>query len=157
MREGLLAEIKRAMLPLVDRFDLRVKEEVDRPDFAEAVYVNDTTGLSVAVDWSEFRPFLKVHELTDGRLPADPISYTSPTQLQSFDVDDLLILRAVAPSPVGKMLGERDNIAAGRLVSEYAKALEQRASDVLTGNFAVFAELDSIVKKRAKGMTYRNS
>ena len=153
MKEGLLAEIKRAMQPLTDRFHLRANEEVDQPDFAEAVYVNDTTGLSVAVDWSEFRPFLRLHQLVNGEVPPDPISYKSGGPLQSFDADDLLILRAAASSPVGKMLGERDNIAAGRLVRAYADALERHASDVLTGDFKVFLELDRIVKTRARGMT----
>lgn len=157
MREGLLAEIKRAMQPLADRFGLRVKDEVDRPDFAEAVYVNDTTGLSVSVDWSEFRPFVRLHVLVGGELPPEPFSYATGPQLQSFDADDLLILRAGGGSPVGKMLGERDNYAAARLVAEYAKALEQHAADVLSGDFTVFEELDRIVKTRARGMTHRNS
>jgi hypothetical protein len=50
MSEGFLAEIKRGMQPPVDRFGLRVKQEVDRPDFVEAVFGNDTTGLSVSVE-----------------------------------------------------------------------------------------------------------
>ena len=157
MREGLLAEIERAMQPLADRFGLRVKEEVDRSDFAEAVYVNETTGLSVSVDWSEFRPFVRLHQLVDGALPPEPVSYATGPQLRSFDADDLLIVRAGGGSPVGKMLGERDNYAAARLVAEYAKALERHATDVLSGDFTVFEELDRIVKTRARGMTYRNS
>jgi hypothetical protein len=67
------------------------------------------------------------------------------------------MLRAVGGSPVGKMLGERDNYAAGRLVAEYARALDQHATDVLTGDFTVFGQLDQIVKTRARGMTYRNT
>jgi hypothetical protein len=157
MREGLLWEIKRGMQPLMDRFGLRVKEEIDRPDFAEAVYGNDTTGLSVSVDWSEFRPFVRLHELVDGEVPPETVPYAAGAQLRSFDVDDLLILRAGGGSPGGKMLGERDNIAAGRLVAEYARALEQHAADVLAGDFTVFGELDRIAKTRARGMTYRNT
>lgn len=157
MREGLLAEIKKALQPLAERFGLRVKEEVDRPDFADAIYVNDTTGLSVSVDWSEFRLFVRLHELISGELPAEPFSYTTGPQLQSFDADDLLILRAGGGSAVGSMLGERDNYAAGRMVAEYAKVLGQHATDVLSGDFTVFQELDRIVKTRARGMTYRNS
>lgn len=153
MREGLLVEIKKGMQSLVERFGLRVKEEVDRPDFAEAIYANDTTGLSVSVDWSEFRPFVRLHQLVNGELPPEPFSYAAGPQLQSFDVDDLLIVRAGGGSPVGKMLGERDNYAAGRMVGEYAKALEQHATDVLSGDFTIFQELDGIVKTRARGMT----
>jgi hypothetical protein len=157
MREGLLTEIKKAMQPLADRFGLRVKDEVERPDFAEAVYVNNTTGVSVSVDWSEFRPFVRLHELVDGELPPEPLSYATGPQLQTFDADDLLIHRAGGGPPVGKMLGERDNYAAARLLAEYARALEQHATDVLSGDFTVCGELDRIVRLRARGMTYRNS
>jgi hypothetical protein len=55
------------------------------------------------------------------------------------------------------MLRARDNYAAGRLVAEYARALDQHATDVLTGDFTVFGQLDQIVKTRARGMTYRNT
>lgn len=144
------------MQPIVDRFGFKVLREVDQPDFAEVVYTNDTTGLSAAVDWSEFRPFVHIHQLIDGQLPADPISYASNDQLKSFDIDDLLRLRANEGSPVGKMLGERDNAAARRLMDEYAKALEQHASDVLCGGFTVFAELDRVVKTRARGMKQKS-
>jgi hypothetical protein len=88
MREGLLAEIKRAMQPLADRFGLRVKEEVDRPDVAEAIYVNETTGLSVSVDWSEFRPFVRLHQLVNGELPPEP--FCTPLA-RSFSLSTLMI------------------------------------------------------------------
>jgi len=149
-REGLLAEVKRAMQPLVDRFGLHMKEQVDLPDFAEAVYVNGTTGITVTVDWLEFRPFVHLHELVNGEVPPDATSYNAASRLRSFDADDLLIIRGGEASPVGKMLAERDNIAAGRLVQQYAKALEEYAGDVLDGDFSVFEELDKVVKTRAR-------
>jgi hypothetical protein len=73
-------------------------------------------------------------------------------QLQSFDAGDLWILRAGGGSPVGKMLAERDNIAAGRLVAQYETMLAQHAADVLAGDFTIFEELDRIVKTRARDM-----
>lgn len=152
MTTSLLMVIKEAIRPLANRFGLRVISEVDRPNYAEVRYANGTTGLSVAVDWSEFRPFLRLYELKDGKFPEHPISYSSSDRLQTFDVDDLLLLRAGSGAPVGKMLGERSTVAAARLLAEYASALESQASDVLSGEFASFAELDKIVKERAQGL-----
>jgi hypothetical protein len=155
MREGLLVEIKKGMQPLVDRFGLRIAKEGDSPDFAEAIYTNETTGLSVAVDWTEFRPFVKLYELTAGALPPDLDPGSTSQRLRAFDADDLLALRAAAKSPAGKMLGERDNYAAGRLVGQYAAVLEQVAGDVLNGDFTIFEELDRVVKARARQMNRR--
>jgi hypothetical protein len=59
MSDTLLTTIKTAMRPLVDRFGLRVERAEQQRDYAEVVYVNAKTGLRVAVDWSEFRPFLQ--------------------------------------------------------------------------------------------------
>lgn len=144
-----VACIRRAMQPLADRFGLRIADEAETPSASEVLYLNKSTGLRVMLDWRDFRPFLTLYKLVNGLLPPDrPEAIDLHVPLQAFDVDDLLILRAGAGSPVGKMLGRRDADEACHLLEEYATALERYASDVLDGDFSVFAELNRVVAER---------
>jgi hypothetical protein len=149
MSQALINAIKIAMQPLATSYALGVVGDDDDRNYAAVRYANDTTGLKVAVDWSELRPFLTLYELTGGAFPTDPVAIGVPgIRQRAFDVDDLLLLRPLARSPVGKMLGKRDDHEATQLLADYARALDQQASDVLTGDFTVFDELEQIVAQR---------
>jgi hypothetical protein len=151
MSDALIGAIKIAMQPLAKTYALRVVGEENHRNYAAVKYANRTTGLEVAVDWSELRPFLRLYELAGGAFPTDPVALGLPgIRRRAFDVDDLLLLRPLAPSPVGKMLGRRDQHEASQLLVDYARALDQQASDVLSGNFAVFDELDQVVAQRER-------
>jgi hypothetical protein len=143
------------MHPVAGRFGLRVAQEKDEGNYTSVLYLNHTTGLEVAVDWSELRPFLTMYELHLGQMPEQPLVRIGRNRRRAFDLDDLLVLRSPSASPAGKMLGSRDESAAARLLDEYASALECHAADVLSGQFGVFDELDEIVKHReqASGRT----
>lgn len=151
MNEDLLRIIKGAIEPVSKKFELRVVgEDADR-NYAEVRYANGSTGLRVAVDWSELRPFLTLSRLTDGKFPVEIGSDESAArERDAFDVDDLLLMRPVERSPVGKMLPGRDALAAGRLLADYARALDIQATDVLSGDFAVFEVLNRVVTERAR-------
>lgn len=149
MSQALINVIKAAMLPLAEHYALRVIGEESDRNYTAVRFANGTTGLKVAVDWSELRPFLTIYELANGAFPPEPAAIGIPgARRRAFDVDDLLLLRPVAPTPVGKMFGSRDDQAAMQLLADYARALEQQASDVLSGDFAAFDQLDEIVTKR---------
>lgn len=153
MSTELFQGITDALEPLVRRFDLRVVRKVRQGNYTEVLFSNATTGLSVAVDWAEFRPFLRVIRLEDGRMPLEhEPNVAGEARLTSFDVDDLLLLRSPSQGPVGKMLRERDDQAAARLIADYAEALLEHGTDVLSGDFEVFDELERIVKRRAAAM-----
>jgi hypothetical protein len=149
MIESYIPIIRAAMQPIIHHFSLRVSGEEETTSYAEVLFTNTTTGLRVLVDWAEFRPFLTVYRLTPGVTP-DSDRPVSHKQRLSFDVDMLLALRAKSLGPVGKMLGSRDTSAVGNLLGEYADALREHASDVLRGDFMIFAELDRRVSERAK-------
>lgn len=148
----MLDAIRRAMRPVGERFGLRVVNEEHEGNYVAVVYRNDTTGIRVAVDWSELRVFVTLYELTLDGFPDEPTFVVGGEQRRAFDADDLLLMRAPSPSPVGKMLSGRDNDAAERLVGEYADALGRSAADVLSGDFTVFKDLNEIVRRRERDL-----
>lgn len=149
MTASLTETIKRAMEPLTNRFGLRLREESESMMTAEVLFANDVTAMRVTVDWSEFRPFVNLYQLEGGHLPlSTSVALALRENLREFDADTLLTVRAESASPVGKMFGARSAEAAFVLLSEYASALDQHASDVLSGDFTVFAMLEERVRKR---------
>ncbi len=150
MSESTLTAIESAMQPLAAEFGLKVTQRSASRGYAEVSYANDTTGLNVAVDWFEFRPFVHVHQRRSGDTATALAGYEG--SMLSFDADDLLQLREASPSPVGKMISTRDDVAAGRLLAQYADALCRYAADVMRGDFTVFPELERRVEARAATM-----
>jgi hypothetical protein len=143
--------------PLVSRFGLKLIEQTHDRDYSSVLYLNDTTGLKVALDLSEFRFFLRLYQLVGGALPLMDGDVSVPgSRRMAFDADFLLRLRSPTVSPVGKVLpSTEDAEAAARLLGEYTGALEQCAADVFSGQFAVFDELDRIVSARARDIRLR--
>ena len=142
------------MRPLAERFGLRVVQEVADDSYTAVLYRRDQVGLRVAVDWSEFRPFLTIYELgPEGFVRGESGLLRADGRRTAFDVDDLLLLRAPPASPVGKMLGRRDEKAAGKLLGQYAQVLQDAGADVLAGRFDVFDQLNEVVKKREQRLT----
>jgi hypothetical protein len=149
MANPFLDAVHRAMEPLTKRFGLRVIEESETTTIADVLYANDTTAVRITVDWGEWRPFVRLYRLEKGQLPlAASIALPAGDKLKEFDADDLLILRASDPSPVGKMFGQRSAEGALPLLNTYAAALERSAVDVLTGDFSIFSTMEDEVRKR---------
>lgn len=149
MSTGFVISIRTAMKPLEAKYSLQVISEAEELMCAEVLYANQSTGVRVTLDWRDFRPFVKLFQLQDGRLPPErPVSLTPKEPLRAFDADDLLLLRGATDSPVGRMIGRRDQVQAEHILRDYADALQTHAHDVLTGDFSVFRELNTVVQKR---------
>ena len=139
------------MRPLATQFGLRLLRRDETRNYAEVVYGNASTGLKAAIDWTELRPFLTIYELENGEIAQEvPAVSTGAVRSKAFDVDDLLLVRPVTNSPVGQMLSGGDDQAVTRLLERYASALSSQASDVMSGNFEIFQQLDDIVRARAR-------
>jgi hypothetical protein len=151
MSEALLRAIKAAMESVAKKYGLQVVGEKHDRSYTAVQFANKSTGLLVAVDWSELRPFLTLYRLTEGKFPLEDGGHEAPGhELHAFDVDDLLLMRPVDHSPVGKMLPGPDTLAAGHLLVDYARALDLQASDVLRGDFTVFERLNLVIAERAR-------
>jgi len=153
MNQSLSATIESAMSPLATQFGLRVLRRDDSRNYSAVLYANATTGLKVAVDWTELRPFLTIYELQNGAIVQEVPSVSSGTdRSKAFDVDDLLLVRPVENSPVGKMFSGGDDQVVTSLLTQYASVLSSQASDIMSGDFAVFQRLDENVRARARRM-----
>lgn len=154
MTQTLPETIESVMSPLATQFNLRVVRREDSRNYAAVLYANATTGLKVAVDWAELRPFLTIYELENGKIVQEtPTVSTGDDRSKAFDVDDLLLVRPVPNSPVGKMFSGGDTEAVIRLLEQYVHALTAKASDIMSGNFAIFERLDENVRARARSMS----
>ena len=142
--------VVRAMYPIATRFALVKVKEAAHTYGPEVWYANKTTGLRVSVDWSDFEPRVTLFQLDHGRFPSDRPRGAQYEVLHAFNVDTLLLLRSADPSPVGKPLKRREPGEIVARLGEYAEALETYASDVLSGDFSVFAELNRITEERWK-------
>jgi hypothetical protein len=120
------------------------------PEFRQ-IYLNTTTGMEVVVDWAELRPFVWLHRLEEGRLPARQEARVGQP-LTRIDVDDVLLLRSSPGHPAGKMLSRADVEALAPLLADYADAIGRHCADVLEGDFAVFETLRPVVEARIRHM-----
>ena len=151
MNQSLPETIESAMSPLAIQFGLRVVRRENSRNYAAVLYANATTGLKVAVDWTELRPFLTIYALENGEIVQEvPTVSMGADRSKAFDVDDLLLIRPIPNSPVGKMLSGGDDQAVIRLLEQYASALSAQASDIMSGNFDIFQRLDENVRARAR-------
>jgi hypothetical protein len=145
------AAIERALGPVAAHFGLQAVDHVDHGNYTAILYRNGPVGLRVAVDWSEFRPFLTLFQfMADEPSGVEAPEETPDGRRRAFDVDDLIVLRESPSSPVGKMLGSREPQAAEELLREYAEVLRTSAGDVLSGDFRVFEKLAAIVRERRR-------
>ena len=68
---------------------------------SHVTYSNQTTGVRVSLEPLEGGIFVELSRLADGELPSVPIFIGSDSVLNSFDLDDILLLRS---APAGKQL-----------------------------------------------------
>jgi hypothetical protein len=61
---------------------------------SHVTYTNGTTGVHVGLEPREGGIFIDPSRLVDGNVPAAPIFIKSDSVLNSFDLDDVLILRS---------------------------------------------------------------
>jgi hypothetical protein len=153
MSQTLPETIEAVMSPLATQFGLRVVKRANSRNYAAVLYANATTGLKVEVEWTELRLYLTIYELENGKIvQEEPTVSRGADRSKAFDVDDLLLVRPVPNSPVGKMFARRDAQAMIPFLEQYVQALTAQASDILSGDFAIFDRLNENVRERARSM-----
>ena len=109
----------------------------------ELTYLNDTTGVKIT------------YESRDGSLVENPAKIHRDTTLYGYDLDDIIGLRNAAAliKPAyeyGEESGYFDSESGlSRYVASFARNLREYGSDVLSGDFGIFKQVDKIVKDRA--------
>jgi hypothetical protein len=144
-----LQAITDSFASLATQFRMRIESADASPPVFRQIYLNTTTGMEVVVDWAEFRPFVWLYRLEEGRLPAQQEARVGEP-LTCIDVDDVLYLRSCPKHPAGKMLSRADLEALAPLLAEYADAVRRHCADVLEGDFAIFETLRPVVEARIR-------
>lgn len=135
---------------LEDDFQFQL-EKIERETFGVfIIYRNSSTAVRVSLEPREGGIFVLVCRLIDGKIPEYPIFVKPDTPVNCFYLDDIVRLKmGELPSrPVVKQLLSPADVEATLI--EISSLLREFAVDLLKGNFTIFADLDRVVKIRAK-------
>lgn len=130
----------------------------DRHFGSEIIYKNETTAIQISFEFRECKVFISLFRLINENLP----QYKSLREYDydfnnRFGFDDLITLRA--PSlQVKQIFNPKFNEMDLELVLlKYANALRICATDVLKGDFQVFAELAKIKARRIESFKQKET
>lgn len=115
-------------------------------------YQNSTTAIRISFEPREGGVFILLSRLINGNIPAYPILIDQETSLNSFYLDDLLNLKAPTLKMEYQIEDLFDSLKLENIIMQMAKALKKYAVEILKGNFQLFVELESLVKKRAEDL-----
>ena len=136
---------EKAFAFLTDEFGFRKKAKKTDAGVYRLRYENKTTKVEIGFDWRE-QTIYGLLGRRDRKPPQRP-----EDELVAFNLEDLLKLRtgkhAIDQDRFGKALTRKD---VKEIIGTYARALRAHAADVLHGDFAVFPEVEKIVRKRIK-------
>ncbi len=152
---------------LIEEFGCRVGGKKSDAFEDELIYRNATTAVKIRYEPREKYVFVLLCRLVNGKIPPYPIFVRHEKELTQFYLDDLLTLRS--PATIIRKKYHRERFAdkedlhqaikasleepfteqnLEHMIKTYAAALREHGSDILKGNFTVFAELEKIVRKR---------
>lgn len=130
----------------MDVHGLKFVDTSESPWRTTAFFRNATTG--VEFQWEDSMHVL-LGRLSAGRIPARPYDITESTRSDAHYLELLLDVRAPQIElPLLSVLDRQHPEEFQNGLVETVEAMEQFASDVLSGDFTVFRELDRLVWER---------
>jgi len=143
-------EVKRLILRefhfLEEEYDFKIVDKTKRP-YVSITYRNPTTAVRVGYEPRDRGVFVLLICLVDGEIPPYPIHIQPGDKINMFYLDDLMTLRA-SDSEASDFEASAVSSNPKSSIARAASALRTYATDILTGDFDVFVELDQIVKRR---------
>ncbi len=137
---------------LEEEYGFRVTEEKSDVFGSYITYRNTTTAVIISFEPREGGVFIRLYRLVDGKIPDYPVFVHPDTQLNMFYLDTLLEVRVpslhVEQDP--KEMAKPSLSKLKEVLQQYAALLHLYANDILRGDFKVFEDLETIVKKRAE-------
>jgi hypothetical protein len=122
----------------------------------EKRYRGIRAGVVLCFEVREFYLYVKVCRLIEGELPLSVGEISASSEINAFDLDDVVTLRSkqsLVPQYSGKT--RFDSALFDRVVNTQAENLRLYAGDILSGDFSSFEELAKIVKSRARDAAIR--
>lgn len=144
---------------LVKKFNFKIVKEAKEPYvFSYRItYKNPTTAIKISYDVRDEGISVLIYRLVNNEIPGYPLFISKKTIINCYYLDDVIEIKSLNPDEefytirhVKEFPPIYDDKTIANIVSEYARALEKYASDVLSGDFKIFSELEKIVKKRAE-------
>ena len=135
---------------LITKYDFKLTDKEEKTFGYYIIYKNDSTAIEIGYVPRETGVSVLMYRLKDGELPEYPIFINDDTEVNSYYLDDLIALRVRNFKEEFGNIHKSEDYFDLNCISELAVALEKYGNDILNGDFEVFAELEKIVKNRAK-------
>jgi hypothetical protein len=150
-RPTLMTAADAAFAALMQRFGLRRSADEVTPDWEIAVYQNENAAVRVYKEPREVGPLVQLFELRGGKPPlAWGVDARAADPKNGFDVRDLVNLRAKPQDARAELARLSATTDLSTLLATYAELIDRYASDVLRGDFTVFADLAKITEERRR-------
>lgn len=122
----------------------------------EKRYKGARAGVVLCFEVREFYLFVKVVRLIEGEFPPSAGEINASSELHTFDLDDVVALRAKQLLiPQYSRETRFDSALFDRVTNTQAENLRLCAGDILSGDFSSFEDLAKIVKSRARDAAIR--
>lgn len=119
------------------------------------IYLNHTTGVDITFELRESYISIMLYKLVNGKLIENPYEITKKTIFHGISLDSVVFCRN--PKAVMKAYYNYDysdkKEGIPLYVAAYANNLKEYASDILSGDFRIFAKAAKIERKVLKGMS----
>jgi hypothetical protein len=135
---------------LVQKHGFRIKSKKGDNHTFEVRYQNQTTAVRVLFEVKDQMIFTDLCRLVNGKLKDEPIIICHHSELNTFDLQDVLILREpILQFKIEKLYNaHKKNF--NKMVQLLSQGLKKNAQDILRGDFSIFPELEKLVKSRIK-------
>lgn len=118
-------------------------------------FENDVAGFECVLDSLDHAVYINIYRLENGKVPEYPDLFAYDSRRGNFyDVFWLVKLRCPALKFNPAIKTKEDSV--GKILSNYAVALEASAYDVLSGNFSIFSKLQELVDEHIRHLSAQN-
>lgn len=138
---------------LEKEFDCELEEIVKESYGLIIYYKNRTTAIQISLEERDGGIFVELIRLVNNKIPERPIQIDKYTELHRFDLEDLLDIKKaslkIKHPPLDDLVFNlcREKVLE-KVLFQCAEGLKLYASDILNGDFAIFSQLEKIVKSR---------
>ena len=140
-----------AFQSLIREFDFKAVETRRDQFGTDVTFQNATTAINLGFEPRERHVFVMLYRLIDGNLPRYKSLMESDNDFENrFDLDDLINLRAPSLNVEKSFGGSPTRSDLEQILTQYATVLRRYASDVLDGDFQVFAQLGKTKLERMR-------
>ena len=134
---------------LVDEFGFRRGPKRPEGGLYRVLYEGEKAAVEIGLEWKEQYVYVELFRLINGKIQENPIIIQPNSELTVHNLEDLIGIRAPGMMLGPEYFSKRLTVdSLDHVLTYYSRALRELGGDVLQGDFAVFCELESIVKAR---------